>query len=214
MRRSLRVAAPPAAARGGPTIDEAEGREALAQVLVANDGEVVSRLRLSAAEAARVCRVTPRQLIYWTKKGLVRPSSDSDHDYDVFAMEKVIRIRQALEKGHTLEKAAQIVQREMSAIQADVERLATLGAAELEAELRRRLERLEGRVGALRSYLPTALGIGRLRRAVALLARLEAQGTLPASAGDGEASRAMALRLGRAVDELEQILHEVPSAAS
>ncbi len=183
-------------------------------MLVANDGEVVSRLRLSAAEAARVCRVTPRQLIYWTKKGLVRPSPDSEHDYDVFAMEKVIRIRKALEKGHTLEKAAQVVQREMSAIQADVERLASLGAEELETELRRRLERLEGRIEALRAYLPTSLGIARLRRAVALLARLEAQGSLPASAGDGETSRTVALRLGRAVDELEQLLHEVPAAAS
>jgi len=63
-------------------VPDPERREALAQILVANDGEVISRLRLSAAEAARVCRVTPRQLIYWTKKGLVRPSTDSEHDYD------------------------------------------------------------------------------------------------------------------------------------
>jgi DNA-binding transcriptional MerR regulator len=201
------------ARRGGALISDPDGREALAQVLVANDGEVVSRLRLSAAEAARVCRVTPRQLIYWTKKGLVRPSADSEHDYDVFAMEKVIRIRQALEKGHSLEKAAAIVHREMATIQADVERLATLTAEELELELRRRLERLEERVAALRSYLPASLGIARLRRAVALLARLEAQGSFPASARDGEGTKLLALRLGRAADELEQLLHEVPAAA-
>ncbi len=202
------------AERGGPAIADTDGREALAQVLVANDGEVVSRLRLSAAEAARVCRVTPRQLIYWTKKGLVRPSADSEHDYDVFAMEKVIRIRQALEKGHSLEKAAQLVHREMAALQSDVERLATLTAEELEGELRRRLERLEERVGALRAYLPASLGIARLRRAVALLARLEAQGSFPASAKDGEGTKILALRLGRAADELEQLLHEVPAAAT
>ncbi len=174
---------------------------------------MVSRLRLSAAEAARVCRVTPRQLIYWTKKGLVRPSPDGDHDYDVFAMEKVIRIRQALEKGHSLEKAAQLVQRDMSALQADVERLGAMTAEQLEAELRRRLERLEERIAALRSYLPAALGIARLRRAVALLARLEAQGAIPSTARDGEGTKALALRLGRAADELEQLLHEVPAAA-
>ena len=102
---------------------EAEGREALGQVLIANDGEVLARLRLSAAEAARVCNVTPRQLIYWTKKGLVKPSPDGDHDYDVYAMEKVIRIRQALEKGYSLEKAAQIVQRDLGSLQAEVKRL-------------------------------------------------------------------------------------------
>ncbi|MDE3113528.1 MAG: MerR family transcriptional regulator [Chloroflexota bacterium] len=199
--------------RGEETISDPDGREALAQVLVANDTEVVSRLRLSAAEAARVCRVTPRQLIYWTKKGLVRPSPEGEHDYDVFAMEKVIRIRQALEKGHSLEKAAAIVQRDMAQIQADVERLSAMTAEELEGELRRRLERLEERVAALRAYLPTSLGIARLRRAVALLARLDVQGSLSTPGRDGDGSKALALRLGRAADELEQLLHEVPASA-
>lgn len=188
---------------------ETDGRAALAQVMVANDGEVISRLRLSAAEAARVCRVTPRQLIYWTKKGLVRPSTDGDHDYDVFAMEKVIRIRQALEKGYSLEKAAQIVQREMNGLAAEVERLGSMPADELEGELRRRLERLEERVAAVRRTLPAALELARLRRAVALLARLEAQGDLHANGADGEAAKTLALRLGRAVDELEHVLREV-----
>ena len=145
---------------------EAEGRDALAQVLIANDGEVLSRLRLSAAEAARVCNVTPRQLIYWTKKGLVKPSPDGEHDYDVYAMEKVIRIRQALEKGYSLEKAAQIVQRDISALQNEVKRLDDLSAEDLEDELGRRLERLEERVDQLRRTLPATLTISRLRRAV------------------------------------------------
>jgi DNA-binding transcriptional MerR regulator len=191
-------------------VAEPEGRAALAQVLVANDGEVIARLRLSAAEAARVCRVTPRQLIYWTKKGLVRPSSDSDHDYDVFAMEKVIRIRQALEKGYSLEKAAQVVQREMTAVAAEVDRLGTMTAEDLEQELGRRLERLEGRIADIRRTLPAALGLARLRRAVALLARLEAQGQLPAAGSDGEGTKLLALRVGRAVDELEHVLREAP----
>ena len=187
-------------------------RQALAQVLVANDGEVISRLRLSAAEAARVCNVTPRQLIYWTKKGLVRPSADGDHDYDVFAMEKVIRIRQALEKGYSLEKAAQIVQRELNSLSAEVERLGSLAADELEAELRRRLERLEERLASVRRTLPAALEMGRLRRAVALLARLEAQGELHRAGSDGEAAKSLTLRLGRAVEELEHVLNEVQPA--
>lgn len=191
---------------------DTEGRTALAQVLVANDGEVISRLRLSAAEAARVCRVTPRQLIYWTKKGLVRPAADGDdHDYDVFAMEKVIRIRQALEKGYSLEKAAQVVQREMSGLAAEVDRLGSMAAEDLEAELRRRLERLEERIAALRRSLPASLEMGRLRRAVALLARLEAQGELRAGA-DGDAAKTLALRLGRVVDELERVVSEVQPA--
>src|SRR5437588_9915425 len=142
-------------------VAESDSRDALAQVLIANDGEVLSRLRLSAAEAARVCNVTPRQLIYWTKKGLVKPSADGDHDYDVYAMEKVIRIRQALEKGHSLEKAAQIVQREMSALQAEAKRLDEMPADDLENELRARLERMESRLSELRRSLPASLTIAR-----------------------------------------------------
>jgi DNA-binding transcriptional MerR regulator len=189
-------------------VAETDGRTALAQVLVANDGEVISRLRLSAAEAARVCQVTPRQLIYWTKKGLVRPSADGDHDYDVFAMEKVIRIRQALEKGYSLEKAAQIVQREMNTLAAEIERLGSLGADDLEAELRRRIERLEERLASVRRTLPANLEMGRLRRAVALLARLEAQGELHHAGSDGDAAKSMTLRLSRAVEELELVIAE------
>ncbi|HEV8470119.1 MAG TPA: MerR family transcriptional regulator [Candidatus Limnocylindria bacterium] len=192
---------------------EPETRDALAQVLIANDGEVLGRLRLSAAEAARVCNVTPRQLIYWTKKGLVKPSSDGEHDYDVYAMEKVIRIRQALEKGHSLEKAAQVVQREMGALQAEARRLDEMTPDALEDELRARLERLESRIGELRRALPASLTIARLRKAVAVLARLDAQGALENSQANGDTAKAVALRLGRAIDELELLLREVQPAS-
>ncbi len=198
---------------GERELAEDDGRDVLAQVLIANDGEVIGRLRLSAAEAARVCNVTPRQLIYWTKKGLVRPSGDDEHDYDVFAMEKVIRIRQALEKGYSLEKAAQIVQHDIERLSGEVSRLEGMDAEDLEAELRRRLEHLEERVAQLRRTLPSSLTIARLRRAVALLARLESQGALQTTAGNGEAAKAIALRLTRAVDELEVLLREVQPAA-
>ncbi|HEV8229043.1 MAG TPA: MerR family transcriptional regulator [Candidatus Limnocylindria bacterium] len=189
---------------------DAETRDVLARVLIANDGEVLSRLRLSAAEAARVCNVTPRQLIYWTKKGLVKPSAEGEHDYDVYAMEKVIRIRQALTKGYSLEKAAQIVQRDLANLQSDAKRLDEMPPEDLENELRRRLERLEERVDALKRNLPTSLSIARLRRAAAELARLESLGELRESA-NGDGARSLVMRLGRAVDELEVLLREVQS---
>ncbi|MEA2661494.1 MAG: MerR family regulatory protein [Chloroflexota bacterium] len=193
---------------------DGDAQDILAQVLIANDGEVMQRLRLSAAEAARVCNVTPRQLIYWTKKGLVKPSTNDDHDYDVFAMEKVIRIRQALEKGYSLEKAAQVVARDLAALQSEVKRLESLANEDLEDELRRRFERLEERVSQLRRTLPASLTIARLRRAVALLARLEAEGTLQNASANGDIAKALALRLGRAVDELELLLREVQPAGA
>ena len=148
---------------------EAQTHDALTQVLIANDGEVLARLRLSAAEAARVCNVTPRQLIYWTKKGLVKPSTDGDHDYDVFAMEKVIRIRQALEKGHSLEKAAQLVQREIGTLQAEAKRLEEMAPDALEDELRAPRaprvanQRAPARPAGLPHDLPPAQGRGRAR---------------------------------------------------
>src|SRR5438094_9250394 len=169
---------PMALSSEGEHMGETETREVLSRILIANDGEVLTRLRLSAAEAARVCNVTPRQLIYWTKKGLVKPSADGDHDYDVYAMERVIRIRQALEKGYSLEKAAGMVQREMTTLQAEAKRLDEMPADDLEHELRTRLERMESRISEFRRALPATLTIARLRRAVASLARLEAQGTL------------------------------------
>ena len=193
---------------------DGDAQEILSQVLIANDGEVIQRLRLSAAEAARVCNVTPRQLIYWTKKGLVKPSTNDDHDYDVFAMEKVIRIRQALDKGYSLEKAAQVVARDLGALQAEVKRLESLANEELEDELRRRFEKLEERVSQLRRTLPASLTIARLRRAVALLARLEAEGALQNASANGDIAKALALRLGRAVDELELLLREVQPAGA
>jgi DNA-binding transcriptional MerR regulator len=195
-------------------VADGDAQDILAQVLIANDGEVIQRLRLSAAEAARVCNVTPRQLIYWTKKGLVKPSTNDDHDYDVFAMEKVIRIRQALEKGYSLEKAAQVVARDLAALQTEVKRLEGLANEDLEDELRRRFEKLEERVSQLRRTLPASLTIARLRRAVALLARLEAEGTLQSASANGDIAKALALRLGRAVDELELLLREVQPAGA
>jgi DNA-binding transcriptional MerR regulator len=193
-------------------VADPEIRDVLGRVLIANDGEVLSRLRLSAAEAARVCNVTPRQLIYWTKKGLVMPSADGDHDYDVYAMEKVIRIRQALAKGYSLEKAAQLVQRDLNSLQSDARRLDDLQPEELESELRRRLERLEERITLLRRNLPTSLSVARLRKAVAELARLETMGELREEA-NGQGAKSLVMRLGRAVDELEILLREVQAPA-
>jgi hypothetical protein len=44
---------------------------------------------------------------------------------------------------------------------------------------------------------------------VAVLARLDAQGALENSQANGDSAKAVALRLGRAIDELELLLREV-----
>ena len=188
--------------------------DGLARLLIQNEDEVLARLRLSAAEAARVCNVTPRQLIYWTKKGIIAPSPHDAHDYDIYAMEKVIRIRRALESGFSLEKAAQVVEREMEEQRAELARLDALSAEQLEAELRQRLQTLEERVQRLRRTLPASLTLARLRRAVGALDSLEHSGTLHATASNGDAAKSLAVRLSRAVDELELLLREVQPATA
>jgi hypothetical protein len=49
---------------------------------------------------------------------------------------------------------------------------------------------------------------------VALLARLESEGTLQSVSANGDIAKALALRLGRAVDELELLLREVQPAGA
>ena len=51
-----------------------------------------------------------------------------------------------------------------------------------------------------------------LRRAVAVLTRLDAQGTLDGAHANGDTAKTVALRLGRAIDELELLLREVQPA--
>ena len=104
--------------------------------------------------------------------------------------------------------------RDLGALQAEVKRLEGLANEDLEDELRRRFEKLEERVSQLRRTLPASLTIARLRRAVALLARLEAEGTLQNASANGDIAKALALRLGRAVDELELLLREVQPAGA
>ena len=93
-------------------------------------------------------------------------------------------------------------------------RRSALSAGDLEEELKRRLERLEERVEQLRRSVGATLTIARLRKAVVSLAKLEGEGALhAATSGAGEDARAVVLRLGRAVDELESLLREVPPVA-
>src|SRR5437763_15163241 len=102
----------------------------------------------------------------------------------------------------------------MGPLQAGAKRLDEMAPDALEDELRARLERLESRINELRRALPASLTIARLRKAVAVLARLDAQGALENShANNGDSAKAVALRLGRAIDELELLLHEVQPVA-
>src|SRR3989454_12699933 len=97
----------------------------------------------------------------------------------------------------------------MSTLQAEAKPLEELAPDALEDKPRTRLERLELRINDLRRALPASLTIARLRKAVAVLARLDAQGALEGSQANGDSAKAVALRLGRAIDELELLLREV-----
>ena len=173
--------------------DPSGGGDALGRSMLAFREEILGRLSLSAAEAARVSGITPRQLIYWTRKGFIRTTGPAERDYDVAALERAIHIRRALEAGHSLEVAARLVEREIALRDAELARLAVLDGDDLEVELRRRLQRLEERVATLRHTLPVSLTLTRLRHALAALARLESAGALEPANLSGETARTIAL---------------------
>jgi hypothetical protein len=56
--------------------------------------------------------------------------------------------------------------------------------------------------------------LARLRRAVGALDSLEHSGTLHPTASNGDTAKAVAVRLSRAVDELEMLLREVQPATA
>jgi non-ribosomal peptide synthetase component F len=80
-------------------------------------------------------------------------------------------------------------------------------------DLRWTYRQFDERVDQLKRSLPASLSLSRLRRATAELVRLEEQGALQNVSANGDGAKALVLRLGRAVDELELLLREVQPSA-
>jgi DNA-binding transcriptional MerR regulator len=70
------------------------------------------RLELTKTQVARLTGLSRRQIVYWASKGLIgRPDRKT---FDGPAIEKVVLMKRALQKGTRLHEAARQAERELS----------------------------------------------------------------------------------------------------
>ncbi|HHY47297.1 MAG TPA: MerR family transcriptional regulator [Firmicutes bacterium] len=71
--------------------------------------QLLSNLELSASQVAQACGITPRQLTYWARVGII-PSvihSERGRGYTVESLRRAARVKQMMDSGFTLRRAAQ-----------------------------------------------------------------------------------------------------------
>ncbi|MDA8219996.1 MAG: MerR family transcriptional regulator [Dehalococcoidales bacterium] len=165
--------------------------------IVPDEMELLSRLRLNATDAARVCKVTVRQLTYWTDKGIIKGYGEGSRSYDVSALRKAVSIKRMMLDGYTLEKASQTLAE-------DGERGTGDNGSEGEG-LSDSLAQLASSVETFREKLPAYLAFARLRETLSSLEALDLDCVLDGSTDKAEAARRLAARLEAtqaAVDEV------------
>ena len=67
--------------------------------------EIAAKVRLTTEQVARLCGVSRRQLSYWVQRGIVLAGDG----YPAEAVEKVLLIKQELDRGRSLKQATQSV---------------------------------------------------------------------------------------------------------
>ncbi len=75
-----------------------------------NSKEIMGAIQLPLSEVARLAGVTPRQVRYWEKKGLLKSHQDgknANHKFTIFAILDAMRIKDYLDQGFTLQAAGE-----------------------------------------------------------------------------------------------------------
>ena len=166
------------------------------------EAELLSRLRLNATDAARVCGVTVRQLTYWTDRGIVETHDGDNRTYDLAALRKVVAIKRAMLEGYTLERAAQLVESSNAAVgNADSAISATY------------LDDLIGRVHAFVPKMAAYLALGRLRRLTTALVDTDLERCFGEDADPSQAARRVAGILDQASLGVDRALSELARPA-
>jgi len=70
------------------------------------------RLELTKAQVARLTGLTRRQIIYWSSKGMI--GDPNRRTFDGPAIEKVVLIKEELQRGRSLQEAAREAERAIS----------------------------------------------------------------------------------------------------
>jgi len=142
---------------------------------------MLGRLRLTTGRAARVCGVTRRQLCYWTDQGIIEavsPEGEADGDveegsqrvYDCAALRKVLLLKQSLERGWGVRRAAKEADAHLDEHHQREETLHAAAPKEREPFLADQAERLDEAAACLQRL---AGGADR-KRLVALAAEMDA----------------------------------------
>lgn len=179
-----------------------------------DEEEVLSRLALSATEAARVCGVTVRQLTYWTDKGIVGTAAGESRSYGLGSLRKALLIRQAMETGQALEKAVAAVDARLAQKARDRAEADARPAEALREALERRLEGLGRQIEALRERLALHLGLSRLRGAMAALDGSDVEARLRALPPDDPQAAQFVRLVELAADHLQLAVSQGLRASS
>lgn len=70
-------------------------------------GSVLARLELTIGQASGLAGITPRQLAYWTQRGIIkaRRVKGKAQSYDLEALRKILVIKRLMDRGLTLSHA-------------------------------------------------------------------------------------------------------------
>ena len=74
------------------------------------DFDFLSKLIVGIGEVSEISQVPTRQIRYWEEKGYIQSITTGDgknRRYDYYQIKKILLIKQMLDEGFTLEKAAE-----------------------------------------------------------------------------------------------------------
>jgi len=169
--------------------------------------QLLGRLEVGTGEAARVCRVSQRELVDWTNKGFVQCGRKGDQrTYGYAALEKVCLIRQVRYKRISLERAVEAA--ELFLNRQAQERVA-LEALPVE-ELKRRVAARAARVQQLALHIRRRLHSHRVLGGIISGGTSEDLGALigflESNPYSVQTARQLGIRLGRPVEAVTKEL--------
>src|SRR3990172_369632 len=147
----------------------------------------LEKLRLTTGKAAEFCGVSRRQLCYWTDTGIVVGVEPGEGDelegleekdglrrlYDFPALHKVLLIKDTLDHGPGLRRAARDVEQYLLEKRKERAELLSSFPQKREPFLLEQAERLEKLAGRINQLLPTMSSTASRQKLLTLYAALE-----------------------------------------
>lgn len=178
---------------------------------------VIMRITLSAGKAAELCGVSRRQLCYWADKGIIKAAAaDSAGEadasrrvYDLRALHRAFLIKREMDRGRSLQRAVQEVDRLLRAHTERRRELASASPAEREQFLVGQSERLANIARRLREAAAARPGSDALLPLVRVLALLPEAGADSEAAGGLRDDPEACCRLADALERVAGLLDDL-----